>query len=48
MTESRPPKIEDSIDHLGDPDATHDVQESASAEDTIESTNADAESDEEA
>lgn len=36
MTEhtSRPPKSEDSIDQLGDPDATHKIQEEASADET--------------
>lgn len=47
MTESRPPKSEDSIDNLGDPDATHDVQQPASEENTIEDTNADDETNEE-
>ncbi|QYH19327.1 hypothetical protein JKI95_09315 [Corynebacterium aquatimens] len=35
---SRPPKSEDSIDQLGDPDATHQVQEEASADETANNT----------
>lgn len=36
MTENtgRPPKTEDSIDDLGDPDATNRIQEQTSADDT--------------